>query len=107
MVNGLFRLAGWLPMLAVAASVYGGVISNYTINKQTVSEGMTFDEVRSIAGEPLAIEEVDGNPIRVEWFYQCSTSGAGPCRVVQEDGKREMRVLFQRGRLKIIRFERI
>jgi hypothetical protein len=107
MAERVLRLAGWLPMLAVAASVYGGVISNYTINHQTVSEGMSFAEVREIAGDPVAIEEVEGNPVRVEWVYRCSTSGAGPCNVVDDNGQREMRVRFQRGRLKIIRFERL
>jgi hypothetical protein len=107
MGNLLLRLAGWLPMLAVAASVYGGVIPTYTINHQAASEGMSFAEIYEIAGDPAAIEQSGGNPIRVEWVYQCATSGAGPCNVVDEDGQRRMRIHFQRGRLEIIRFERL
>ena len=93
--------------LAAGAAVNAGVVSHYSINGETVLEGATFDELRSIAGDPLEVVELDHNPLNVEWVYQCSTAGAGPCRVVASDGRREMRARFQLGRLKIIRFERI
>lgn len=93
--------------LAAAAAVNAGVVSSYTVNGKTVVEGATFDELRAVAGAPREIVELDDNPLNVEWVYQCSTAGAGPCRVVDSDGKREMRARFQLGRLKIIRFQRI
>jgi hypothetical protein len=92
--------------LAAAGIVEAGVVSNYRVNGETVTEGSTFDELRAIAGDPLEIVEPDSNPLQVEWVYQCSTAGAGPCKVVATDGKREMRARFQLGRLKIIRFQR-
>lgn len=107
MLMNAFRLSIWLPVVAAAATVYGGVVSNYTVNGETVYEGMTFKEIRGIAGDPLGVEEVDGNNTRVEWVYHCARAGSGPCEVVKEGGKSEMRIRFQRGRLKIVRFARL
>jgi len=93
--------------LAAAAGVQAGVVSSYTVNGETVAEGSGFEEVRAVAGDPLEIVELNGNPLQVEWVYQCSTTGTSPCKVVDEGGKREMRARFQLGRLKIIRFQSI
>lgn len=107
MMRNAFGISVWLPVVAAAATVCGGVISNYTVNDEAVYEGMSYEEIRNIAGDPLAVEEVDGNTTRVEWVYHCARAGSGPCEVVREDGKSEMRIHFQRGRLKIVRFARL
>lgn len=93
--------------LTAAGLVSGGVVSSYQVNGKTVQEGATFAEFRAIAGEPHAIEPVDGNERYVEWVYQCDGAGAGRCKVVTEGGKGEMRARFSLGRLKLIRFERL
>ena len=107
--NGLLPALAIAVFLAmtVASTVSGGVVSSYRINGKTVSEGATFEEFRAIAGEPRSIEPVDGNERNVEWVYLCDGDGAGRCKVVAEDGKREMRARFSLGRLKLIRFERL
>lgn len=102
-------MAAYLPrvtiwLMAITAVANAGVVSHYRVNGQTIWEGATFDEVRAVAGDPVAAENVEGNSRRVAWMYLCSTAGSGPCTVVSEDAKREMRVRFQRGRLKIVRF---
>ena len=93
--------------LTAAGLVSGGVVSSYQINGETVQEGVTFEEFRAIAGEPRAIEPVDGNERYVEWAYRCGGAGAGRCQVVAEGGKREMRARFSLDRLKLVRFERL
>lgn len=106
---------GLIPALAIAlflamtaaGTVAGGVVSNYRVNGKTIHQGATFEEFRAIAGEPRAIEPVAGNERQVEWVYLCDGAGAGRCQVVAEDGRRAMRARFARGRLKLIRFERI
>ena len=55
--------------LTATGLVSGGVVSSYRINGKTVQEGATFEEFRVIAGEPRAIEPVDGNERYVEWVY--------------------------------------
>ena len=99
-------IALFLAMTA-AGAVAGGVVSNYKVNGKTVHEGAPFGEFHAIAGEPRAIAPVAGNERSVEWVYLCEGSGADRCKVVADDGRREMRARFSNGRLKLIRFERI
>lgn len=91
----------------MASSAVAGVVSNYRINGKTVHEGATFEEFRAVAGDPAAVEPVDGNERYVEWVYQCEGAGAGRCEVADGDGQREMRARFSLGRLKRVSFERL
>lgn len=99
-------IALFLAMTA-AGTVTGGAVSGYRVNGKTIHEGATFEEFRAIAGEPRAIEPVAGNERYVEWVYLCDGAGPGHCKTVAEDGKREMRARFARGRLKLIRYDRV
>ena len=99
-------IALFLAMTA-AGTVTGGVVSDYRVNGKTIHEGAAFEEFRAIAGEPRAVEPVAGNERHVERVYLCDGAGAGHCQVVAEDGKREMRAHFARGRLKLTRYDRI
>ena len=93
-------------LLVTPLIVTAGVVSSYKINGQTISEGVTFDELRAVAGDPLAVEPINGNQRYVEWVYHCARS-SGPCKVVTEGGKREMRARFSLGRLKGIQYQRL
>jgi hypothetical protein len=60
-----FRISVGLPVVAAAATVRGGVVSSYTVSGESVHEGMSAEQLRKIAGDPLAAEEVDGKGIRM------------------------------------------
>ncbi|MGB5209360.1 MAG: hypothetical protein WBO47_14135 [Gammaproteobacteria bacterium] len=92
-------------LLSLAVSANAFVVSNYKVNGQKIYDGMTYDEVRAIAGDPTSENALKPNDQLVEWNYQCSTPGHGPCTVVSEGGKRRMRALFTLGRLTSISFE--
>ena len=93
--------------LVLGGAAKAGVVAHYSVNGKTAHEGATFEELRTVAGDPRAIEPVDGNDRQVEWVYHCAGAGAGRCRVVDEGGRREMRARFSLGRLKLIRYERL
>ena len=103
------RRAVSLMFLFLAFTVIGTthafVVSKYKVNGQFVYDGMTYEEVRAIAGDPISEQVIKPNNQLVEWTYQCSKPGKGPCTVVAEGGKRQMRALFTLGRLTGITFE--
>jgi len=91
--------------MAVIGTAHGFVVSKYKINGQFVYDGMSYQEVRAIAGDPISESVIKPNDQLVEWTYQCARPGNGPCTVVAEGGKRRMRALFTLGRLTGITFE--
>jgi len=104
------KRALWVSLFLVlvfSGTSKAGVVSHYSVNGKTVQEGATFEELRAVAGDPRAIEPVNGNDRYVEWVYHCAGAGAGHCKVIDEGGKREMRARFSLGRLKMIRYERL
>jgi hypothetical protein len=91
--------------IAVIGTAHAFVVSKYKVNGQFVYDGMTYEEVRAIAGDPISEKVIKANDQLVEWTYQCSKPGKGPCTVVAEGGKRQMRAQFTLGRLSGITFE--
>lgn len=100
----------WISLflaLVFGGAAEAGIVSHYAVNGETIQEGATFEELRSVAVDPRAVAPVDGSDRYVEWVYHCASPGAGHCRVVDEGGQREMRARFSLGRLKLIRYERL
>ena len=107
-MNSQSIVAVLVMVLLGSLSVAGaGVVSHYTVNSKTVTEGATFEEVRAIAGDPQRENMVRDSNQEVEWIYQCRRKGAGRCTVVTEGGKKEMTVRFRNGRMKGITFRNL
>lgn len=85
------RLAALSLTVAVAGTANAGVVSDYRINGTTVHEGASFQAFRTVAGDPVLVEPVAGNPRYVESVHRCERAGAGRCDVVGQGGRREMR----------------
>lgn len=104
MTKRVRRLLLAVPFLTVAALAHSEVVSSYVVNGHRLFSGTSYAQMREVAGEPLRVSQDSGQNRYVEWIYHCDRVGTGPCTVVAEGGKRELRARFIRGRLKVISY---